>query len=103
MIFTEKMIKEALTAVIIFWVKPRKGYESMKRYSLDSNKNKEIGNPDPGINRLYKVYIQPELGNYRAALIVDNQNGECLRAWNHYGQEEEPSKYNKKLKNNFND
>lgn len=96
--YTPKMIEDALTAVIIFWIEPKKGYESMKRYSLDTKANKEKGNREPGMNRLYRVFVKPEIGKFRLAMIVDNQspNGECLKVWNHFGQEEDPRKYNRK-------
>jgi hypothetical protein len=62
---------------------------------LDSEANRKKGNANPGIDRLYRRFVKPELGNFRIALVYDNKTGHCIRVWNSYGGEESTDKYNR--------
>lgn len=100
-VFTEQMKREALTAVLLYWREPIKGYKSAMFYSFDTKNNKKLGYREPGIERLIREFVIKRKGQYNVALIIDNQDAgpkkRVLRAFDYYGNECDPNKYNKFL------
>lgn len=88
-VMTEQMKREALTTIKVYLTEPFEGQEDLRRYSLDGSRNRRFGIDEPGMDKLYELFVKPHIGiRLRCAFIYVNQYpgfGKALRMYNAHG------------------
>ena len=82
--------KKALTKALVFWKEPINGRDISTFYSLDKPHALQEGNHLPGMARLVKKIVEPNIGKFKRVIIYrnnENNNGEELRRYNSEGKE----------------
>ena len=81
--------KTALTKLVIYW---KDGSPAGRFYSADRKRNIEHKYCEPGMNRLERVFIRPNIGRFTTALIYENRyDGATLRKYDEHGFQVNPT------------
>jgi hypothetical protein len=95
--YSEQMMDQALTTVVIYWLNPsrHKGYKKLRRFSIENKTHRQNGNIEPGMKYLYETFVKPNVGEFKWALFYLRSTNQCIRAINQYGQEDDPEPFRK--------
>ena len=79
----------SLTKLVVYW---HDGSQPGRFYSADRKPNWDKGFREPGMNRLERKYVLPNVGKFRTALIYENRpDGATLRKYDENGARVDPT------------
>lgn len=86
--FSQQMKQDALTRLYVVWKTEKDGRSKQVFYSLDKDRDRAQGNPEPGIRRLEQKVVEKYRGEYRYATLYKNDgsgSGERIHAYDSHG------------------